>query len=143
MTIGRRIAPVSASTPLPACTALVENEVSNGLELSGAAAGVGMPPACQGAAAGGDSTGTGRTARPSLNGPGRPLDERHDPGGRGRDCWRRPSLILCQIPIRMRDLGTSARRTGDGSRVSTKRGGRPRRALGRFSPRTNSTKRPA
>jgi hypothetical protein len=58
-----------------------------------------MPPACQGAAAGGDSTGTGRTARPSLNGPGRPLDERHDPGGRGRDCWRRPSLILCQIPI--------------------------------------------
>lgn len=46
MTIGRRIAPVSASTPLPPWTALVANEVSKGGEL-GAAGGQGMPTDCQ------------------------------------------------------------------------------------------------
>jgi hypothetical protein len=35
MTIGRLIAPVSASMPFPPCTALVANEVSNGCESSG------------------------------------------------------------------------------------------------------------
>src|SRR5665647_1376797 len=75
MTIGRRIAPVSASTPFPPCTALVAKEVAKGWERSDAAAGRGMPTDCQDSTGGPDPaviSQAARSTRPRASRPAQP-----------------------------------------------------------------------